>query len=65
MTVLLDSNVLIALVVQDHVHHRAAERWFVDLDEPFATCPITQGALVRLVLREGAPPRMPSGCSPA
>lgn len=54
MTVLLDSNVLIALVVVDHVHHDAAEAWFAGLDGRFATCPITQGALIRLMIRHGA-----------
>jgi toxin-antitoxin system PIN domain toxin len=53
MAVLLDANVLIALVVDDHVHHRAAEAWITKLDTAFATCPITQGSLVRLLLREG------------
>lgn len=53
MTVLLDANVLIALVVSDHVHHDAAERWLADWSEPFATCPITEGSLVRLLVREG------------
>lgn len=51
---LLDSNVLVAIVVVDHVHHEAAEGWFAGLVEPFATCPITQGALIRLVMRHGA-----------
>jgi uncharacterized protein len=55
MTVLLDANVLIALLVEDHVHHGAAENWFADLNEDFATCPITQGSLVRLLVREGQP----------
>ncbi len=54
MSVLLDSNVLIALVVVDHVHHDATEAWFADLAEPYATCPITQGALIRLLVRHGA-----------
>jgi len=53
VTYLLDSNVLIALTVEDHVHHVAAARWWTDKDEPFATCPITQGALLRLLIREG------------
>lgn len=53
MTSLLDANVLIALVVADHVHHDAAEDWLVRTDEQFATCPITQGSLVRLLIREG------------
>ena len=53
MTVLLDANVLIALLVEDHVHHAAAEDWFGALSESFATCPITQGSLMRLLIREG------------
>lgn len=48
---LLDGNVLMALVSHTHVHHAAAERWFMALAAPFATCPITQGSLVRLLLR--------------
>ena len=44
---------LIALLVGDHVHHRAAEDWFVGSGESFATCPITQGSLMRLLIREG------------
>lgn len=54
MTVLLDANVLIAVAVADHVHHDAAEAWFAGLPPTvFATCPITQGALIRLVVRHG------------
>ena len=53
MTFLADSNVLIALSVDGHVHHAAAQRWFGDSAESFATCPITQGALVREVMRGG------------
>lgn len=53
MTALLDANVLIALVVADHVHHHAAEEWFSASADGFATCPITQGSLVRLLIREG------------
>ena len=57
MTVLLDSNVLIAATVADHVHHDVVESWFSQRAEPFATCPITQGALVRFLLRNGATAR--------
>jgi toxin-antitoxin system PIN domain toxin len=53
VTVLADSNVLIALAVADHEHHAAARRWFEGLNEPLATCPITQGSLVRFLIREG------------
>lgn len=52
-SVLLDANVLVALLVADHVHHDAAEQWLAESAEPFATCPITEGALVRLMVREG------------
>lgn len=55
MTTLLDANVLIALVVADHVHHDAAEAWFAAGTDDFATCPITQGSLIRLLIREGLP----------
>ncbi|MGH9294383.1 MAG: TA system VapC family ribonuclease toxin [Acidimicrobiales bacterium] len=53
MTVLLDANLLIALAVADHVHHDAAESWLGGATGSFATCPTTQGALVRLLVREG------------
>ena len=53
MTVLLDANVLIALLVTDHVHHGSAETWFLGVTGAFATCPITQGSLIRLLVREG------------
>jgi toxin-antitoxin system PIN domain toxin len=52
--VLPDANVLVALADASHVHHAAAVRWFDASDAPFATCPITQGALVRVLLRTGA-----------
>ena len=53
MTVLLDANVLIALVVTEHVHHDAAVDWFSSFEDGFATCPMTQGSLVRFLLRAG------------
>ncbi|HEY2947010.1 MAG TPA: TA system VapC family ribonuclease toxin [Micromonosporaceae bacterium] len=53
MTVLLDANVLIGIVVVEHVHHDVAEAWLAGLTRRFATCPITEGSLVRLLLREG------------
>lgn len=51
---LLDGNVLVALTDEAHVHHGAAVRWFTSEGHPFATCPITQGTLLRLLLRHGA-----------
>ena len=55
MTVLLDANVLVALLVEDHVHHGAAENWFVDMSGNFATCPITKAAWYGPLIREGQP----------
>lgn len=56
MTVLFDSNVLVALVQQNHVHAKRAGAWFAGLAEPYATCPITQGALLRVLMRAGVSP---------
>ena len=53
MTVLIDSNLLISIAVDDHQHHATAARWFADQSGPVATCPITQGALVRHIVRTG------------
>lgn len=50
---LVDGNVLVALVSPSHVHHEAAERWFAADPAPFATCPITQGTLLRMLMYFG------------
>ncbi|MDR2114077.1 MAG: PIN domain-containing protein [Bifidobacteriaceae bacterium] len=52
-TYLLDSNLVIALSVQGHTHHNLATRWFAEVNR-FALCPITEGALVRFLIRQGA-----------
>ena len=55
MTVLFDGNVLVAITFQSHVHHDAVHAWWASAPAVrFATCPITQGTLLRLALREGA-----------
>lgn len=48
---LLDSNVLIALALADHIHHAQALAWLRSSDAAVATCPTTQGALIRTLLR--------------
>lgn len=53
MTALLDANVLIALIVTEHVHHDVAAEWLSASDAGFATCPITQGSLFRFLVRSG------------
>lgn len=50
---LLDANVLIALATPEHSLNQRAAAWFRQ-GHRFATCPITQGALVRFHLRAGA-----------
>jgi predicted nucleic acid-binding protein len=49
---LLDSNVLTALATPEHSLNARAAAWFRK-GRRFATCPITQGALVRFHLRAG------------
>lgn len=53
MTALLDGNALVALVVAGHSHHEAVEEWFTQREGSFATCPVTQGTLARLLVRSG------------
>ncbi len=55
MIFLADGNLLIALTVVEHVHHDAATAWFESEEPQLATCPITQGTLLRFLLREGIP----------
>lgn len=47
---LLDVNVLVALFDPDHVHHAAAHEWFAaNRSGGWATCPITENGLVRIL----------------
>lgn len=47
---LLDVNVLVALFDPDHVHHEAAHQWLGEnRREGWATCPITENGLVRIL----------------
>jgi uncharacterized protein len=49
-TFLLDVNVLIALVDPVHVQHEQAHEWFSRAGKKsFATCPITENGLLRIV----------------
>ena len=52
MTVrLLDVNVLVSLLDSAHVHHGAAVKWFraIATVEGWATCPLTENGLIRVV----------------
>lgn len=50
---LLDVNVLAALTWDQHVHHATAHRLFHDLDA-WATTPVTESGLLRLLLTPAA-----------
>ena len=52
MTWLADGNVLVALVLRTHIHHDRAHQWLAGLkNDRFATCPATQGTLLRVHMR--------------
>jgi uncharacterized protein len=57
MTVyMLDTNVLIALVDQEHSFASAARHWFnMTGSAGFATCPITENALIRIMSHKAYP----------
>jgi toxin-antitoxin system PIN domain toxin len=55
---LLDVNVLIALVDPAHVHHEPAHRWFAAQGRTaWATCPMTENGLVRVLSQPTYPNR--------
>jgi len=51
--VLLDSSVLIALGFSTNTAHERVTDWFAKRDGRFATCPITQGAFIRVAMKMG------------
>ena len=46
---LLDVNVLVALFDPDHVHHDLAHDWFASATGGWATCPLTENGVVRIL----------------
>lgn len=60
--VLLDINVLLALLDSDHVDHRRAHGWLeAGIKDGWASCAITENGFVRIISQ----PRYPSPISPA
>ena len=56
MRALLDINVLIALLDQDHSMHGQANNWFAaNAGSGWASCPITQNGCVRIMSHPGYP----------
>lgn len=58
MVALLDVNVLIALFDPDHVHHQAAHDWLdTNRRRGWATCPLTENGVVRILSNPSYPGR--------
>jgi len=55
---LLDVNVLVALFDPNHIHHEAAHGWFASArGSGWATCPLTENGLVRVLSNPAYPGR--------
>ena len=60
MRALLDINLLIALLDQDHVHHGRAREWLVEnAGAGWASCPLTQNGCIRILSQPGYPNPIP------
>ena len=58
MIALHDVNVLVALFDPAHLHHEAAHAWFGgNRNRRWATCPLTENALVRILSNASYPGR--------
>ncbi|MFN7901123.1 MAG: TA system VapC family ribonuclease toxin [Synechococcaceae cyanobacterium] len=58
---LLDINVVIALLDQGHVLHHPAVRWLErELEHGWASCPITQNGVVRIMAQPAYPNGQPA-----
>lgn len=44
---LLDVNVLLALMSENHIHHRLAMTWFTDSEREWALCAFTESGFIR------------------
>lgn len=56
MLALLDVNVLIALLDENHTQNTAASAWFEDnVESRWASCPLTQNGCVRIIAQPGYP----------
>ncbi len=56
MRALLDVNVLIALLDAAHVHHALATEWLKrEVDQGWASCPITQNGCIRVLSSSAYP----------
>ena len=60
MRALFDVNVLIALLDSDHIGHVAATAWYAqNLQQGWASCPITENGCARVMSSPGYPNPLP------
>jgi uncharacterized protein len=58
---LLDINVLIALLDSQHIHHRLAVAWLDEhIDHGWASCPLTQNGVIRIMSQPAYPNPLPA-----
>ncbi|MDE0178954.1 MAG: VapC toxin family PIN domain ribonuclease, partial [Gammaproteobacteria bacterium] len=56
MLALLDVNVPIALLDENHTQNASASAWFEDnVDSGWASCPLTQNGCIRIIAQPGYP----------
>ena len=60
MLSLLDVNVLIALLDENHTQNASASAWLEDnVDSGWASCPLTQNGCIRIIAQPGYPNAIP------
>ena len=61
MRALLDVNVIIALLDSGHVLHASARSWLErNLNQGWATCPLTQAGVARIMAQPAYPNTQPA-----
>jgi uncharacterized protein len=50
---LLDVNVLVALLDEDHIHHQLVTKWFDTPGLQWSICPFTEAGFLRYMTRSG------------
>jgi len=54
MRALFDVNLLIAVIDEGHEHHRKAHEWWsANISDGWATCPLTENGMVRVMSQSG------------
>lgn len=60
MRALLDVNVLIALLDGSHIHHARASQWLArEIEQGWASCPLTQNGCLRIMAQPAYPQAQP------